>query len=76
MHGDYVIAFKSTNAHSNAAALGKLPLSDKPGEVPVSAPFILLIEHVLDAPVKAHEICIWTRKDLKLSQVLQFIQYG
>ena len=37
---------------------------------------VLLVEHLLDAPVKAHEIRIWTRRDPLLSRVKQFIQSG
>ena len=71
-----VITFKLSKAHSNADALSRLPLPDKPEEVPIPAELILLIEWLLDAPVKAHEICKWTRKDPQLSQDVQFILYG
>ena len=73
---DYAIAFKSSKAHSNADALSRLPLPDKPEEVPILAELILLVERLLAAPVKAHEIRNWTRKDPLLSQVVQFILYG
>ena len=73
---DFVITFKSSKAHSNADALSRLPLPDKPGEVPIPAELIFLIERLFDAPVKAQEIRKWTRKDPQLSQVLQFILYG
>ena len=72
----YVIAFKSSEAHRNADALSRLPLPDKPEEVPIPAELILLVERLLDAPVKAHKIRKWTRKDFQLSQVVQFILYG
>ena len=73
---NYVITFKSSKSHSNADALSRLPSPDKQGEVPVPAELILLVERLLDAPVKAQEIGKWTRKDPQLSQVLQFTLYG
>ena len=51
---NYQIAFKPTAAHSNADGLSRLPLPEAPSEVPVPAELVLLVEHLLDAPVKAH----------------------
>ena len=51
-------------------------MPDKPEEVPIPAELILLIEKLLDAPVKALEICKWTRNDPQWSQVVQFMLYG
>ena len=73
---NYQIAFKPTAAHSNADGLSQLPLPEAPSEVPVPAELVLLIEHLLDAPVKAQEIRTWTRRDPLLSRVKQFIQSG
>ena len=73
---NYQIAFKPTTAHSNADGLSRLPLPEAPSEVPVPPEFVLLVEHLLDAPVKAHEIRTWTRRDPLLSRVKQFIQSG
>ena len=73
---NYQIAFKPTTAHSNAGGLSRLPLSEAPSEVPVPPEFVLLIEHLLDAPVKAYEIRTWTWRDPLLSKVKQFIQSG
>ena len=73
---NYQIAFKPTAAHSNADGLSRLPLPEAPSEVPVPAELVLLVEHVLDAPVKAQEIRTRTRRDPLLSRVKQFIQSG
>ena len=73
---NYQIAFKPTAAHSNADGLSRLPLPEAPSEVPVPAELVLLIEHLLDAPVKAQEIRTWTRRDPLLSMVKQSIQNG
>ena len=73
---NYQIAFKPTAAHSNADGLSRLPLPEAPSEVPVPAELVLLVEHLLDAPVKAQEIRTWTRRDPLLSRVKQFIQSG
>ena len=51
----YQIAFKPTTAHSNANGLSRLPLPEAPSEVPVPPKLVLLVEHLLDTPVKAHE---------------------
>ena len=60
---DYKITFKPTAAHSNADGLSRLPLLEAPSDVPVPAELVLLVEHLLDAPVKAQEIRTWTRRD-------------
>ena len=73
---NYRIAFKPTAAHSNANGLSQLPFPEAPSEVPVPAELVLLVEHLLDAPVKAQEIRTWTRRDPLLSRVKQFIQSG
>ena len=72
----YKIAFKSTTSHCNADGLSRLPLPETPSEPPVPAEVVLLVEHLLDAPVKTQEIRTWTRRDPQLSQVLQFVQQG
>ena len=73
---NYQIAFKPTAVHSNADVLSRLPLPEAPSDVPVPAELVLLVEHLLDAPVKAQEIRTWTRRDPLLSRVKQFIQNG
>ena len=71
---DYSIVFKPTESHSNADGLSRLPLPDAPSEVPFPAELVLLVEFLLDGPVKAHEIRSWTRTDPALSQVSEYIQ--
>ena len=73
---NYSIAFKPTAAHSNADGLSRLPLPDTPMDTPVPAELVLLVEHLLDAPVKAYEIRQWTKRDPLLSQVKEYVQFG
>lgn len=47
---EYTIFFRKTQEHGNADALSRLPLSEKPGEVPVPAKLVLLVEHLNDSP--------------------------
>ena len=49
---NYSITFKPTAAHSNADGLSQLSLEDMPSDTSVPAKLVLLVEHLLDAPVK------------------------
>ena len=60
---NYSIAFKPTAADSNADGLSQLRLPDMPSETPVPAELVLLVEHLLDAPVKVYEIHQLTKRD-------------
>ena len=73
---EYTLVFRNTTAHANANALSRLPLPVEPAEAEVEPELVLLAEHLADSSVTAHVICTWTRKDPKLSRVLQCVQQG
>ena len=73
---EYTLVFRDTKAHANADALSRLPLQVEPSTTHTPPELVLLAEHLDDSPVTANDIREWTKKDRKLSQVLQFIHQG
>ena len=73
---DYTLEFRPTHQHANADALSRLPLSDRPANVPVPAEMVLLTEMLENAPVTAGQIANWTRRDPVLSKVIRCIRDG
>ena len=73
---EYSLSFRSTTAHANADALSRLPLPEEPAKSKTEPELVLLPEHLDDSPVTAADIRVWTKKDEKLSKVLQNIQQG
>ena len=73
---EYEIAFKPTEAHSNADAMSRLPLPDQPISTPLPAETVCMVEGLSQSPVSAYQIKRWTRKDPVLSQVLRFVDKG
>ena len=72
---EYTLKFRGTQFHENADALSRLPLSvvsqsKEPPEL------VLLLEHLADSPVTAHQIQLRTRRDPSLMPVLQALQQG
>jgi len=70
------IVFRSTQAHSNADALSRLPLRTTDSKEPMSPSLVLLLEHLAKLPVTMVDISKGTRRDPILSQVLHFVQQG
>ena len=56
--------------HTNADALSRLQLGDKPSNVPVPAEMVLLTEMLESAPVTAVQIANWAKKDTILLKVI------
>ena len=73
---DYTLRFKPTEAHANADALSRLPLSFKPATVPMPAETVLLLETLDESPVSSVDIQTWTRRDPALSRVLHYVERG
>ena len=73
---EYSVIFQSTSKHSNADAMSRLPLPDKPVSTPVPAELVLMIEKSDDAPISSTQIASWTKTDLVLSKVFQYILLG
>ena len=65
-----------THSHANADALSRLPLAVVPPETDTPHEVILLMEHLCDSPVTAHNIQAATQKDPLLSKVLQYVHRG
>ena len=73
---EYSLVFRNTTAHANADALSRLPLPEEPATTTKEPELVLLAEHLADSPVTASDIQLWTRRDSKLSKVLQYVQQG
>ena len=73
---EYSLSFRPTEAHGNADALSRLPLTSAPAEVSTSPELVLLLEHLAEYPVTAGHIRSWTQKDPVLAHVLQFVHQG
>ena len=70
------MVFRNTTAHANADALSRLPLLVVLQTTKVETELVLLVEHLSDSPVTASNIRFWTKRDSKLSRVLQFQKQG
>ena len=73
---EYCLVFCNTSAHANADALSRLPLPEQPAKVIEEPELVLLAEHLLESPVTANDIKVWTQRDQKLARVLEYIQHG
>ena len=71
---EYTLKFRKTSAHSNPDALSHLPLPTEPAVAKIPPELALLAEHLENSPMTAEQICVATRADLMLSQVVQFLQ--
>ena len=72
---EYTLVFKTTDQHSNADALSRLPLQETT-KVPLPPETVLLLEFLDKAPVSATQVRNWTRRDPILSQVMDYVQSG
>ena len=73
---EYSLVFRNTTAHANADALSRLPLPEEPATTAREPDLVLLAEHFAYSPVTSSDIQVWTRRDKKLSKVLQYVQQG
>ena len=73
---EYNLKFRDTLSHANADALSRLPLVVVPPETDTPPEVILLMEHLCDSSVTAHDIQAATQKDPLLSKVLQYVCRG
>ena len=68
--------FRKTSAHTNADELSQLPLPVCPAEEDQVPEIVLLLDHLSDSPVTAHQIKMATARDPLLSSVLRYIRVG
>ena len=73
---EYSITFRGTKLHGNTDASSRLPLPNGPAEVPMEPELVLLLQHLDELPVTVNDIRKWTKRDLLLAQVLQFVEQG
>ena len=73
---DYTLKFKPGNTHSNADALSRLPLPEKPTSTPQPQETIFLMENMDNSTITAKQIQLWTRRDRILSQVYRYTLNG
>ena len=73
---DYIIGYKSGQQHSNTDMLSRLPLPDKPAEVPIPGETILVLDMLNSLPVTTEHVKQWTDQDPVLSRVRTMIQRG
>ena len=52
----YTLKFRPTAQHANADALSRLPLPDKPDGVYLPGEFVLLVDHLAEAPITAAQL--------------------
>ena len=72
----YTIAYKPGSDHANADTLSRLPLPEKPSEVPLPGETILLMDTLHGSPVSATQIKHWTDHDPLLSLVRKLVLQG
>ena len=73
---EYQLKFRNTTAHANADALSRLPLPVEPVVRELPPEIVLLMDHLDNSPVTAHQIQECTRKDPELAPIVQFVQQG
>ena len=73
---EYQLCFRDTKSHANADALSRLPLPDQSFKSSPPPELVLLSQQLENFPVSADQIQTWTRRDVRLSKVLQYVQYG
>ena len=73
---EYKLKFRNTTAHANADALSRLPLPVQPSVKQPPPEIVLLVDHLDNSPVTAHQIKEYTRKDPQLAPIVQFVQQG
>ena len=72
----YRLKFRNTTAHANADALSRLPLPVEPSVKQPPPEIVLLVDHLENSPVTAHQIQECTCKDPQLAPIVQFVQQG
>jgi len=75
-NNEYQLCFRDTKSHANADALSQLPLLDQPLKSSPPPELVLLSRQLENFPVSADQIRTWTHRDVRLSKVLQYVQYG
>ena len=73
---EYKIRYRSTDQHSHADAMSRLPFPDVPSETAEPAETILAIENMDKSPVTSSHIKTWTNHDPLFSRVLHHLQEG
>ena len=71
---EYSLVFRNTTARNNADVLSRLPLPEETATMAREPELVLLAERLADSPVTSNDIQVWTRRDRKLSKVLQYVQ--
>jgi len=69
----YTIKFCPPAQHVDA--LSRLPLPEVSEDMPVPGEFVLLIDHLAEAPISVTHLKSMTAKDPLLAKILQFIRY-
>ena len=72
----YKFVYRPGNKMTNADALSRLPLPDRPQGVPRVPETIFLLECLDSSRVTSQQIGDWTRKDPILSKVLRHVNHG
>ena len=73
---EFSFRHKYAQNHMNADALSRLPLNVVPAETPLPPELIVLMDYVANSPVTAKQIAQWTKSDLVLGRVLQYVNTG
>ena len=70
------IVYRSTTKHSNADAMSRLPLPDKPKMTPVPTELVLMIEKLDEAPFSAKQMATWTQRHVVFIQSITVYNAG
>ena len=73
---EYTLKFRKTTAHANADALSRLPLQSEQPASQTPPELVLLMEHLSESPVTHQHIKTWTRRDLHMALILQYLRSG
>ena len=73
---DYIIRYRSGEAHGNCDALSRLPLPAQQTKTTAPGEYVQLIQQLDDLPVTSEHIRNWTRRDPILSRVQRYVLTG
>ena len=73
---DYIIRYRSDEAHGNCDASSRLPFPAQQTKTPTPGEYVQLIQQLDDSPVTSERIRNWTRRDPILSRVQRYVLTG
>jgi len=62
--------------HANVDAMSRLPLPEVPAQTTIPAEIVLMVDQLQEAPITAHQIAAWTKRDPLMARVLRYVLQG